>query len=406
MLKSMNTTDYINLEHIYSANNYHPLDVVIAHGKGVWVYDVDGKKYLDFLSGYSALNHGHQHPKIIRAAKKQLAYLTLTSRAFRNDQIGLFCKELCALAGFEKALLMNTGAEAVETALKIARKWGYLVKGIQKNKAEIIVCANNFHGRTISIISFSSEKQYRDGFGPYTLGFRLVEYDNTLALEKAITKNTAAVLLEPIQGEGGIIIPKNGYLTEVKRICKKNNVLFMLDEIQTGLGRSGKLFAYEYEKNAKPDVLIIGKALGGGICPVSAVLTKNSIMDVIKPGDHGSTFGGNPFACAVSRVALQVLQDEKMVENSFSMGNYFLTKLRGIKSKFIKEIRGKGLMIGIELTKESGGARIFCETLARMGVLCKETHSSVLRLMPPLIVGKEELDFGFAKIKKVLEREV
>lgn len=399
----MTSKQLINLENTYGAHNYHPLDVVLSRGKGVWVYDANGKKYIDFLSSYSALNHGHVNKKLLAVMIKQASRLTLTSRAFRNDQLGLFCKELCKIAGYDVVLPMNAGAEGVETALKLARKWGYYKKGVEKNKAEIIVCANNFHGRTITIVGFSTEAQYRDGFGPFPKGFKVAPYNNVKAIEKLINKNTVAVMIEPIQGEAGIIIPDEGYLTAVKKICKKNNVLFMLDEIQTGLGRTGKLFAYQHEKDAKPDVLILGKALGGGFYPISAVLSRKEIFDVIHPGDHGSTFGGNPLATAVAREALSIMMKEKLPQKSEKLGKYLMKKLSTINSHWIKEIRGKGLFIAIELTEESGGARRFCETLAKEGVLCKETHKMVIRLAPPLVITKNEIDFAFRKIKKVLE---
>ena len=397
----MTTQDYIKIEEQYGAHNYHPLDVVITKGERVWVYDVDGKKYLDFLSAYSAVNQGHCHPRIINALKTQAEKITLTSRAFRNDQLPLLAKELCELTGYEMMLPMNSGAEAVETAIKMARKWGYKIKGIEEDKAEIIVCSNNFHGRTTTIVSFSTEPQYRDGFGPFTPGFVIIPYNDVEALKKAINKNTVAFLVEPIQGEAGIIIPDEGYLNKTFNICKEANVLFIADEIQTGLGRTGKLFAYEYE-NIKPDALIIGKALSGGAYPVSAVLSSKEILGVFKPGDHGSTFGGNPLAAAIAREALKVIVEEKLPERSFELGKYFLEKLRTIQSKHIKEIRGKGLFIGIELIPEAGGARRFCEALKEEGLLCKETHENVIRLAPPLVIEKEEIDWAFEKIEKIL----
>jgi len=397
----MTTQDYIKIEEQYGAHNYHPLDVVITKGERVWVYDVDGKKYLDFLSAYSAVNQGHCHPRIINALKTQAEKITLTSRAFRNDQLPLLAKELCELTGYEMMLPMNSGAEAVETAIKMARKWGYKIKGIEEDKAEIIVCSNNFHGRTTTIVSFSTEPQYRDGFGPFTPGFVIIPYNDVEALKKAINKNTVAFLVEPIQGEAGIIIPDEGYLNKTFNICKEANVLFIADEIQTGLGRTGKLFAYEYE-NIKPDALIIGKALSGGAYPVSAVLSSKEILGVFKPGDHGSTFGGNPLAAAIAREALKVIVEEKLPERSFELGKYFLEKLRTIQSKHIKEIRGKGLFIGIELVPEAGGARRFCEALKEEGLLCKETHENVIRLAPPLVIEKEEIDWAFEKIEKIL----
>ncbi len=381
----------------YGAHNYHPLPVVIAKAKGVWVWDVEGRRYMDMLSAYSAVNQGHLHPRIVEAAKRQLETLTLTSRAFHNDKLPLFLKKVCEVAGMEMALPMNTGAEAVETALKTARKWGYYVKGVEKDKAEIIVAENNFHGRTITIISFSSVPQYRDGFGPFTPGFVMVPFGDADAIEKAINKNTVAVLLEPIQGEGGIIIPPEGYLKKVREITRRHNVLFMLDEIQTGLGRTGKMFAWEWE-DAKPDVLILGKALGGGMYPVSVVLASKEILGVFKPGDHGSTFGGNPLAAAIGIEALNVLIEEKLPERALEMGNYFMEELRKIQHPDIKEVRGKGLLIGVELKVP---ARIYAEKLMKEGLLCKETHEYVLRFAPPLVITKEEVDWALERIRKV-----
>ncbi|MHB8338834.1 MAG: ornithine--oxo-acid transaminase [Ignavibacteriaceae bacterium] len=398
----MLTKDFIEIEEKFGAHNYHPLDVVITKAKGVWVYDVEGKKYLDCLAAYSAVNQGHCHPRILKALQNQAEKVTLTSRAFRNDQLPLLYKELCELTGYEKVLPMNSGAEAVETALKAARKWGYKVKGIKKDAAEIIVCENNFAGRTISIISFSSTEQYKDGFGPITPGFKIIPYGDSAALEKAITANTAAFIVEPIQGEGGVIVPPDGYLKKAFDICKKNNVLFIADEIQSGFGRSGKLFAYQYE-NIKPDVVIIGKALSGGFYPVSAVLSNNEVLGVFNPGDHGSTFGGNPLAAAIARESIKVLVEENLIENSFKLGEYFREKLRGIKSKHVKEIRGKGLFIGVELYPEAKGARRFCEVLMTKGVLCKETHDDVIRFAPPLVITKEEIDWAMVYIDEVLK---
>ena len=397
----MTTKDFIALEEKYGAHNYHPLDVVIEKAKGIWVYDVEGNKYMDCLAAYSAVNQGHCHPRIVNALKEQAEKVTLTSRAFRNSQLPLLYKELAELTGFDKILPMNSGAEAVETALKAARKWGYKVKGVEENKAEIIACTNNFAGRTISIITFSTEAQYKDGFGPFTPGFKIVEYGNAKALEEAITENTVAFLVEPIQGEGGVVVPPEGYLKEAYEICQKNNVLFIADEIQSGLGRSGKLFAFEYE-GIKPDGVTIGKALSGGLYPVSAFLAKKEVMDVFNPGDHGSTFGGNPLGAAVAREALKVLIEENMIENSYNMGNYFREKLREIPSKHVKEIRGKGLFIGVELHKEAGGARRFCEALMERGILAKETHENVIRFAPPLIITKEEIDWAMERIREVL----
>lgn len=398
----MNTQEYILMEEKYGAHNYHPLDVVIERAEGVWVYDVDGKKYLDCLAAYSAVNQGHCHPRIIKALHEQSQKVTLTSRAFRNNQLPLLYKELSELTGYEMSLPMNSGAEAVETALKAARKWGYKVKGIKENNAEIITCSNNFAGRTISIVSFSTEAQYKDGFGPFTPGFKIVEYGNVNELEKAITQNTVAFIVEPIQGEGGVIVPSEGYLKSAYEICKKNNVLFIADEIQSGLGRSGKLFAFEYE-NIHPDVVIIGKALSGGCYPVSAVLSNKEILGVFKPGDHGSTFGGNPLGAAVARESLKVLVEEKLIESSFELGNYFINELKKIDSPHVKEVRGKGLFIGVELKPEAKGARRFCEALMLRGILCKETHENVIRFAPPLVIKKEEIDWALTHIHEVLK---
>ncbi len=397
------TKELIELSENYGAHNYHPLDMVVSRGKGVWVYDPEGKRYMDMLSAYSAVNHGHCHPKIIAALTEQAQKLTLTSRAFHNDQIGYFLKELCEFTGYEMALPMNTGAEAVETAIKAARKWGYQIKKIPDGKAEIIACFNNFHGRTITVITFSTEEQYKSGFGPFTPGFKVIEYGNVQRLNGAINENTAAFLVEPVQGEAGIIIPPDGYLRQAWQLCRKRNVLFIADEIQTGFGRTGKKFCCEYE-SVRPDIMILGKALGGGALPISAVVSSKEILGVFKPGDHGSTFGGNPLACAVARAALKVLDEEKLVEKASEIGNYFMDKLRGIKSPYIKEIRGKGLLIGVELKKEAGGARKFCEALMEKGLLCKETHEDVIRFAPPLIITREEVDWAFTRIKEVLEK--
>ena len=397
----MTTKDYIAIEEQYGAHNYHPLDVVIEKGAGVWVWDVEGNKYLDCLAAYSAVNQGHCHPRIIAALKAQADKITLTSRAFRNDQLPLLCKEVCELTGYHTLLPMNSGAEAVESALKAARKWGYKVKGIPEGKAEIITCQNNFSGRTISIISFSTEEQYKDGFGPFTPGYVVVPFGDADALEKAITPNTAAFLVEPIQGEGGVLVPPAGYLKRAAELCKKHNVLLIADEIQSGLGRSGKLFAYEYDE-IRPDVVIIGKALSGGCYPVSAVLSDKEVLGVFNPGDHGSTFGGNPLGAAIARESLRVLVEEKLVENSFELGNYFREQLRAIKSDHIKEIRGKGLFIGVELHPEAGGARRFCEALMKLGILCKETHTNVIRFAPPLVITKAEINWALERIVSVL----
>ena len=389
---------FIALEEQYGAHNYHPLDVVIERGEGVWVYDVDGRKYLDCLAAYSAVNQGHCHPRIMQAVIEQVKRVTLTSRAFRNDQLPLLYKLLHDLTGYDMSLPMNSGAEAVETAVKAARKWGYTVKGIPKDKAEIIVCADNFHGRTTTIISFSTDEQYRDGFGPLTPGFPVIPFGDAAALEAAITPNTAAFLVEPIQGEAGIIIPPDGFLKKAEALCRANNVLFICDEIQAGLGRTGRLFAHQWE-DVRPDMVIIAKALSGGYYPISAVLADKAVLGVFKPGDHGSTFGGNPLACAVARAALQVLIDEKLVERSAELGEYLLTKLRAITSPVIKEVRGRGLWIGGELTV---AARPYCERLMQEGMLCKETHDHVIRLAPPLVITREEIDWAVEKLKKVL----
>ncbi|MBN8545340.1 MAG: ornithine--oxo-acid transaminase [Ignavibacteria bacterium] len=397
----MNSKDYIAIEEKFGAHNYHPLDVVIDHAEGVYMWDVDGKKYLDCLAAYSAVNQGHCHPRIVKVLKDQAEKVTLTSRAFRNNQLPLLAQELCELTGYQMMLPMNSGAEAVETALKAARKWGHKVKGIAEDKGTILTCTNNFSGRTISIVSFSTEEQYKDGFGPFTPGFHNVEYGNIESLKAAINDDTIAFLIEPIQGEAGIIIPPDGYLKEAFDLCKKHNVLFIADEIQSGLGRSGKLFAFQYE-DIKPDVVIIGKALSGGCYPVSAVLSDREVLGVFNPGDHGSTFGGNPLGAAVARESLKVLVEEKLVENSFELGNYFRAELSKIASAHVKEIRGKGLFIGVELHESSGGARRFCEALAERGILCKETHTHVIRFAPPLVITKAEIDEALGHIREVL----
>ncbi len=398
----MNSTDYIDLEDRFSAHNYHPLNVVLTRGEGVWVYDVDGKKYMDFLSAYSALNQGHCHPRIYQTLVDQAQHITLTSRAFRNDQFGLFAKKLTQLCQMEMMLPMNTGAEAVETAIKAARKWGYKVKGIAEDKAEIIVCSNNFHGRTTTIVGFSTEKQYQDGFGPFTPGFVIVPFGDIEALREAMKANTAAFMFEPIQGEGGILIPPEGYLKQAQDLCREHNVLFIADEVQTGLGRTGTLFAYQHESGVKPDLIIIGKALSGGFYPVSAVVGRKEVLGVFNPGDHGSTFGGNPLACAIAGAALDVIVDEDLPGRSADLGRYLMDKLKGISSSYVQEIRGRGLFIGIELKPEAGGARRFCEFLQQEGLLAKETHENVIRLAPPLIITKEEIDWALERIEKAL----
>ncbi|MGA8606188.1 MAG: ornithine--oxo-acid transaminase [Candidatus Sulfotelmatobacter sp.] len=398
--KPLRTQDYVELENHYGAHNYHPLDVVIERAEGVWVYDVEGKRYLDCLAAYSAVNQGHCHPKILQTLEEQARKVTLTSRAFRNEQLPLLCKELHELTGFDMVLPMNSGAEAVETAIKTARKWGYKVKGIPRDQAEIIVCANNFHGRTVTIVSFSTDEQYRDGFGPFTPGFKVIPFGDARALREAISPNTCAFLVEPIQGEAGIVIPPEGFLREAAEICRKNNVLLMADEIQSGLGRTGKLFAYMHER-ITPDVLIVGKALAGGFYPVSAVLASREILGVYNPGDHGSTFGGNPMGCAIARTALRVLIEERMVERSAELGAYFLTLLQTLRSSDLKEARGKGLWIGIELRSP---ARPYCEALKEEGILCKETHDRVIRIAPPLIIRRQEIDWAFEQIAKVIQK--
>ena len=397
----MNSKDLIAIEEQYGAHNYHPLDVVIERAEGVWVYDVDGKRYLDCLSAYSAVNQGHVHPKILDALLEQAHKVTLTSRAFRNDQLPLLYKELSEMTGYEMSLPMNSGAEAVETALKLARKWAYRVKGVPRHQAEIITAAGNFHGRTISIVTFSSEPLYRDDFGPFTPGFVNVPYGDADAIEREITPNTAAVLLEPIQGEGGVIIPPVGYLKRVAEICKNNNVLLMLDEIQTGLGRTGKLFAAQHE-DVRPDATIIGKALAGGFYPVSAVLADRDLLGLFKAGEHGSTFGGNPLAAAVARAALRVIREERLAERSRELGEYFVEQLAEIPSPHVKEVRGKGLLIGVELKPEAGGARRFCEAMQEKGILAKETHDNVIRFAPPLVIDKETIDWALPSIREVL----
>ncbi len=396
----VNTEEYIELEDRYGAHNYHPLDVVISRGEGVWVYDVEGRKYLDCLSAYSALNQGHVHPRILNALLEQAKRLTLTSRAFRNDQLPLLYKELSDMTGYGMSLPMNSGAEAVETAVKLARKWAYRVKGVPKHKAEIITAAGNFHGRTTTMISISTEPAYRDDFGPFTPGFVTVPYGDVSAIERAINTNTAAVLLEPIQGDGGVIIPPAGYLKQAAEICKKNNVLFMADEIQTGLGRTGRLFACDYE-DVRPDIMIIGKALAGGFYPVSAILADEPLLGLFTPGEHGSTFGGNPLAAAVARASLAVIRDEHLAERADKLGTYFMEQLAEIPSPHVKEVRGKGLLIGVEMKPQAGGARRFCEALQDKGILAKETHENVVRFAPPLVIDKKTIDWALPSIRDV-----
>jgi ornithine--oxo-acid transaminase len=394
----MDSNYFIELDEQYSAHNYHPLDVVIEKAEGVWVYDVDGRKYLDCLAAYSAVNQGHCHPAILDAAINQMHKVTLTSRAFRNDQMGPFLQELCQLTGYEMALPMNTGAEAVETAVKAARKWAYEVKGVAENQADIIVCTGNFHGRTTTIISFSSEPSYKQNFGPFTPGFTIIPYGDLAALQAAITPNTAAFLVEPIQGEGGVVMPPAGFLKAAYDLCQEHNVLFIADEIQTGFGRTGKLFACHHE-DVKADMTIIGKALSGGFYPVSAVLADKPILGLFHPGDHGSTFGGNPLAAAIARAALSVLVEEKLVQRSAELGAYFKGRLERLESPYIHEVRGKGLFIGVELNTK---ARRFCESLQERGILCKETHENVIRFAPPLVISKDEIDWAMEHIEAVL----
>ena len=394
----MNSQDYIDLEQTFAANTYKPIDVVIERGEGVWVHDVDGKKYLDCLSAYSAVNQGHCHPRIQQAMIDQLGKVTLTSRAFRNNQLGPFLEKLSRLTGYDKAIPMNSGAEAVEAAVKAARKWGHVVKGVPENTAEIIVCAGNFHGRTTTIISFSSEAQYQENFGPLTPGFSIIPYGDAQALREAITDRTVAFLFEPIQGEGGVIVPPAGYLKEASEICKENNVLFIADEIQTGFGRTGKMFACDHE-DVRPDIITIGKALSGGFYPVSAAIADEHILGLFRPGDHGSTFGGNPLGAVVASTAIDVMIDEDLINRSAELGEYFMGRLRRLETGLIKEVRGKGLLIGVEL---NGDARHYAEALQACGVLAKETHETVLRFAPPLVITKEEIDWAMTQIEAVL----
>lgn len=383
----------------FGAHNYHPLPIVINRAEGVWVYDPEGNKYLDMLSAYSALNQGHRHPRIIAALKEQADKVTLTSRAFYNDQLGTFYEKLSALTGKEMILPMNTGAEAVETAIKAVRRWAYDVKKVEVDKAEIIVCEGNFHGRTVTVTSFSSAEEYRRGFGPFTPGFKIIPYGDLEALQQAITPNTAAFLLEPIQGEAGIIMPPEGFLKAAYDVCKANNVLFVSDEIQTGFGRTGKLFASDWD-GVQPDMYIMGKALGGGVLPISAVAADKEILQVFEPGSHGSTFGGNPLACAVAVAAMEVLEDEGLVQRSLELGAYFKEKLMEIQNPLIQDIRGRGLFIGVELKT---AARPYCEKLKELGLLCKETHETTIRFAPPLVISQEELDWAIERIKQILQ---
>ncbi|MCZ6649980.1 MAG: ornithine--oxo-acid transaminase [Acidobacteria bacterium] len=403
MLTTRSTAaEFIRLEDQYGANNYHPLDVVVQRAEGVWVWDVDGNKYLDFLAAYSAVNQGHAHPRIAGALKAQAERVTLTSRAFRNDQLGLFYEEVHELTGYARMLPMNTGAEAVETAIKAARKWGYKIKGVPDCKAEIRVFTGNFHGRTTTIVGFSDDDQYKDGFGPFTPGFTLLPYGDLEAVRRAMNPNVVGILVEPIQGESGIIIPPQGFMTGLADLCREHRSLLITDEIQSGLGRTGKMFAFEHD-GVRPDIVIIGKALAGGFYPVSAILADDEVMGVFNPGDHGSTFGGNPLGCAVAREALRVLVDENMIENSAHLGEYFMGKLRTLSSTKIQEIRGRGLWIGLQLTPQAGGARKYCEALQLKGLLCKETHVDTIRFAPPLCITREELDWAFERVEQVFK---
>ena len=401
-MQTMRTEDYIALEERYNAHNYKPLDVVIARAEGAAVWDVEGRRYLDFLSAYSAVNQGHCHPRIVRALVEQAHRVTLTSRAFRNDQLPLLAKELCELFGYEMMLPMNTGVEAVETAIKAARKWAYRVKGVADEQAEIIACTGNFHGRTTTVISFSSEEQYRDGFGPYTPGFKLIAFGDADELERAITPRTAAFLFEPIQGEAGVVVPPPGYLRAVREICTRHRVLMIADEIQTGMGRTGKMLACDHE-GVRPDVITLGKALSGGLYPVSAVLASREVLGVFAPGDHGSTFGGNPLACAVAREALRVIVDERLPERAAALGERMMARVRQMRSPHVEQVRGKGLLAGVVLKRQAGGARRFCEALKERGVLAKETHEHVIRLAPPLVISEQDLDWALDRVEEVLQ---
>lgn len=393
--------NFIQLEKQYNANNYKPLDVVLTRGEGIWVWDVDGNRYLDFLSAYSAVNQGHANPRILKALLEQAERLPLTSRAFHNDQLPKFAQQLCELLGYDKMLPMNSGAEAVESAIKLARKWGYKVKGVPDGKAEIIVCTGNFAGRTITIISFSDEPQYQDGFGPFTPGFKTVAYGDQDALTEAFNENTVAFLVEPIQGEGGVVVPPDGYLAHARHLCDQYNALLITDEVQTGLGRTGRLLATEWT-GVRADVVTLGKALSGGFYPVSVVLASDEVMGVLNPGDHGSTFGGNPLACAVAIEALNVLVDEGLTENAATQGEYLMEQLAEINSPHVKEVRGRGLLIGVELHESAGGARRFCEALKAEGLLCKETHDNVIRFAPPLTITRHDIDWALERIRAVL----
>jgi len=401
MKPSAEAARLMDLANRYGARNYAPLPVVLERGEGVYVYDTEGREYIDFLSSYSALSHGHRHPRVVAAALAQLEKITLTSRAFHNAEMGPFLHELCEYSGMSMALPMNTGAEAVETAIKAARKWAYAVKGVPRHEADIIVCADNFHGRTVTIISFSTENLYRDDFGPFTPGFTIIPYGDADALEAAITPNTAAFMVEPLQGEAGVAVPPAGFLERAQELCAKNDVLFVLDEVQTGLGRTGRRFCYQHE-DVHPDLVIVGKALGGGIYPVSAVVGKMEILSLFRPGEHGSTFGGNPLGAAVARESLRVLEEEQLASRSAELGEYLMARLRSIQSPYIKEVRGQGLLIGLVLQPDAGGARRFCVALMEQGLLCKETHEDVIRFAPPLVISREQLDWALERVEKVI----
>lgn len=402
----METRQYIELEERLGAHNYHPLDVVIDRGEGIWVWDVEGKKYLDFLAAYGAVNQGHCHPKIVATMVEQAPRLTLTSRAFRNDKLPFFYQKLASMTGYDKVLPMNTGAEAVETAIKTARKWAYEVKGVPRDQAEILVFTENFHGRTTTIVGFSTDPQSRGGFGPFPQGFRILPYGDAEAVAAAMHEHVAAILVEPIQGEGGIIVPPDGFLRRLRALADEHRCLLIADEIQSGLGRTGKLLAVEHE-GVRPDIVILGKALSGGVYPVSAIVADDQVMGVFKPGDHGSTYGGNPLGAAVAISALEVLEDEDLIDNSATLGEYALERLRALRTPNVKEIRGRGLWIGIELVPDAGGARRFCESLMQRGLLCKETHTHTIRLAPPLVISRQDLDWALGHIEAVLaERPV
>jgi ornithine--oxo-acid transaminase len=401
MKPSADAARLMDLANRYGARNYAPLPVVLERGEGVYVYDTEGREYIDFLSSYSALSHGHRHPRLLAAAQAQLEKITLTSRAFHNAEMGPFLHELCEYADMSMALPMNTGAEAVETAIKAARKWAYAVKGVPRHEADIIVCADNFHGRTVTIISFSTENLYRDDFGPFTPGFTVIPYGDVEALAAAITPNTAAFMVEPLQGEAGVAVPPAGFLEKAQELCATNDVLFVLDEVQTGLGRTGRRFCYQHE-DVHPDMIIVGKALGGGIYPVSAVVGKMEILSLFRPGEHGSTFGGNPLGAAVAREALRVLEEEQLASRSAELGEYLMGRLRAIQSPYVKEVRGKGLLIGLVLHPDAGGARRFCVALMEEGLLCKETHEDVIRFAPPLVISREQLDWALERVENII----